>query len=57
MMKMISIKKQSKSKQRKYYSSKRGSWNGIAPVARIMQSRKAYDRNRIKQEDHRTRAE
>ena len=45
MMKMISIKKQSKSKQRKYYSSKRGSWNGIAPVARIMQSRRAYDRN------------
>lgn len=54
MMKMTPLKKQSKSEQRKYYSSKRGSWNGVSPITRIVQNRKGYDRNRIKREDRRT---
>ena len=50
MTKMTPIAKQSKSKQREYYASKRGSWNGISPVTRIVPSRRAYDRNRMKRE-------
>lgn len=52
-MKMAPLGKQSKSEQRKFYASKRGSWNGVSPVTRIAQSRRVYDRNRIKQEDRR----
>jgi len=48
-MKMIPLQKQSKSEQRKFYASKRGSWNGLSPVTRKVESRKVYDRNRIKQ--------
>ena len=39
-MKMTPLKKQSKNEQRKYYSSKRGSWNGVSPITRIVQSRR-----------------
>lgn len=52
MVKMTPLKKQSKSKQREYYAAKRGSWNGVSPVTRIVPSRRAYDRNRMKQENH-----
>lgn len=57
MVKMIPIAKQSKSKQRKYYAAKRGSWNGVSPVIRIVPSRRAYDRNRIKRETRRASGE
>lgn len=50
MVKMTPLKKQSKSKQREYYAAKRGSWNGVSPVTRIVPSRRAYDRNRTKRE-------
>ena len=50
MVKATPITKQSKSKQREYYASKRGSWNGVSPVTRIVPSRRAYDRNRMKRE-------
>lgn len=50
---MIPLKKQSKKGQRSYYATKRGSWNGISPITRIVQSRRVYDRNRIKREDRR----
>ena len=56
-MKMPPLKKQSKNEQRKYYSSKRGSWNGVSPITHIVQSRRVYDRNRIKREDRRTAGE
>lgn len=56
-MKMMPIKKQSKSEQHKYFSSMRGSWYGISPITRIVQSRRVYDRNRIKREDRRTSGE
>jgi hypothetical protein len=52
-MKLIPIEKQSKNVRRKYYAAKRGSWNGLSPVTRIVRSRKAYDRNRIRQEERR----
>ena len=39
-------------KCRKRDAKQRGSWNGISPVTRIVPNGKAYDRNRIKREDH-----
>ena len=53
MAKMIPLAKQSKARQREYYTAKRGSWNGVNPVTRIVPSGKVYDRNHIKQEDRR----
>ena len=50
MTKVIPIAKRSKSKQREYYASKRGSWNGVSPVTRIVPSGGTYDRNRMKRE-------
>lgn len=50
-MNFTPIAKRSKSEQRKYYASQRGSWNGLSPVTRVVQSRRLYDRNRIKRED------
>ena len=50
---IIPLKKQSKRDQRRFYASKRGSWNGISPITRMVQSRRTYDRNRIKREDRR----
>ncbi len=50
-MKMIPLAKQSKAKQREYHAAKRGSWNGVSPVCRIVPSRKAYDRARMKREE------
>ncbi len=49
-MKMIPLAKQSKAKQREYHAAKRGSWNGINPVSRVVPNGRAYDRNRIKRE-------
>lgn len=51
MAKMIPLSKQSKKERRKYYASKRGSWNGVSPVTRVVQSRKIYDRKRMKSAD------
>ena len=50
MVKVTPITKQSKSKQREYYASKRGSWNGVSPVTRIVPSGRVYNRNRMKRE-------
>ena len=52
-MNFTPIAKRSKSEQRKYYASKRGSWNGLSPVTRVVQSKKTYDRNRVKREARR----
>ena len=45
--------KRSKRAQRAYYAAKRGAWNGLSPVTRIVQSKKTYDRNRVKRETRR----
>ena len=49
-MKVTPLKKQSKKNQRKFYAAKRGSWNGVSPITRVVQSKRIYDRNRTKQE-------
>lgn len=50
MTEMIPLEKQSKRAQKAYYSARRGSWNGVCPVTRKVESRKRYDRNRQKRE-------
>lgn len=57
MKKMVPLSKQSKKERRKYYASKRGSWNGVSPVTRVVQSRKIYDRKRMKSADRKIYAE
>lgn len=51
MLKMIPLNKQSKKAQRRYHAAKRGDWNGVTPVTRVIPSKKGYDRNRMKRED------
>lgn len=53
MMQLVPLNKRSKKAQRKFYAERRGSWYGINPVSRTVQSRKAYDRARVKQEHRR----
>ena len=50
MLKTIPLTKQSKKQQRAFYAAKRGSWNGVDPVTRVVPSKKQYDRNRVKRE-------
>jgi len=57
MEKLIPLSKQSKKERRKFYSSKRGSWNGISPATRVVRSRKVYDRKRMKSADRRACAD
>lgn len=47
---MIEIKKMSKKAQKDFYNSKRGSWNGVNPVTKVVKNKKKYDRNRSKRE-------
>ena len=50
---MPPMTKRSKRAQREDYAAKRGSWNGLSPVTRVVQSKKTYDRNRVKREARR----
>ena len=43
-MKVTPLKKQSKKNQRKFHAAKRGSWNGVSPITRVVQSKRIYDR-------------
>lgn len=47
-MKYVPIKKRSKREQRRLNAQRRGSWNGVRPVTRIVPSGKAYDRAKEK---------
>ena len=51
MEEMIPLAKQSKASRREYHLARRDSWNGVSPITRIVQSRRAYDRNCLKRED------
>jgi len=51
MKQIVSLKKQSKRKQKEYHAKKRGSWNGVNAVTRVIPNGKAYDRSRIKRSD------
>lgn len=52
-MDLTPMAKRSKRAQRAYYAAKRGAWNGLSPVTRVVQSKKTYDRNRVKRETRR----
>jgi len=42
----IPLTKQSKNKQKEYFTSKRGSWGDINPVTRMPPNPKAYNRRK-----------
>lgn len=46
------LHKQSKKLQKAHHAKKRGDWNGVKPVTRVVPDKSAYDRKRAKQEDH-----
>jgi len=48
MRKVIDVAKQSKKAQKAFYATKRGSWNGVNPVSRIVPSGKQYSRAKAK---------
>ncbi len=47
-MKLIPLNKQSKKEQRKFHARKRRDWNGLKPTARVVKSKKVYDRKKVK---------
>lgn len=51
---MTPLHKQSKKLQKAHHQKKRGDWNGIKPVTRVVESRTAYDRKRMKEMDLKT---
>ena len=53
MDKFIPIDKQSKKKQKEFYAKQRGTWGTFNPVTRTVPNGKAYNRNKLKQEDRR----
>lgn len=53
MTQLIPLDKRSKKAQREYHAKQRGSWYGLNPITRTVQSRKTYDRARVKQADRR----
>ena len=53
MTQLVPLDKRSKKAQREYHAKQRGSWHGVNPITRTVQSRKTYDRARVKQADRR----
>lgn len=50
-MKYIPLEKQSKKAQKAHHDRRRGSWNGIVPVSRVLPDKKKYDRSRVRRAD------
>lgn len=53
MTQLVPLDKRSKKARREYHAKQRGSWHGVNPITRTVQSRKTYDRARVKQADRR----
>ena len=47
-LKIIPLEKQSKKAQREFHAKQRGGWNGVKPVTRVVESKKAYDRKKMR---------
>jgi len=47
-MRYVPIEKRSKREQRRLNAARRGDWNGVRPVTRIIPSGKRYDRAKEK---------
>ena len=50
MNKLTPLKKQAKRAQRAFYTKQRGSWNGLCPVTKRIESGKTYCRAKSKRE-------
>ena len=50
-MKFIPLEKQSKKQQKKYHTRSRRDWNGLKPTTRVVKSKKAYDRKKLRKPD------
>ena len=50
MANFIPLEKQSKRAQHAFHAQKRGSWNGLNPVTRSVESRRRYDRQQSKKD-------
>lgn len=50
-MKMIPLEKQSKKEQKKYHARRRRDWNGLKPTTKVVKSKKAYDRKKLRKPD------
>ena len=48
MKSMTPLEKMSKKDRKAYHAQRRGSWNGLSPVSRIVPNKKAYDRSRAR---------
>ena len=44
----VPIKKQTKRQQKAYHAQKRNTWGSVNPISRIIESKKAYNRNTSK---------
>lgn len=45
---MVPLMKMSKKQQKAYHAQRRGSWNGVNPVSRVVPNGKAYSRTEEK---------
>jgi hypothetical protein len=50
MEKYVPLEKRSKKEQRAWHAARRGSWNGVKPVTRIVPNKKHYDRKKQRRE-------
>lgn len=55
MSKYVPLEKRSKKEQKAFHAVQRGSWNGVNPVSRKTESKKAYKRSRMKQAERQFR--
>ena len=53
MKQMTPLNKMSKKRQKTFHAQRRGSWNGLSPVTRVVPNKKAYDRKRARQASRR----
>ena len=47
-MKYVPLEKRSKKEQREFHARRRRDWNGLKPITRVVKSKKAYDRKKLK---------
>ena len=50
-MNHVPLMKQSKKAQRAHHNQRRGSWDGVVPITKVIPNKRAYDRKRVKQAD------
>ena len=51
MQQFVPLEKMSKKEKRAYYAAKRGNWNGVDPVTKVVPGGRQYSRSKQKQQD------